>query len=625
MKQTFPVLGMACTGCAAMVEKALRQLPGIRSANVSLACRSVLVDYDERSLTPAQMRDAVGQAGYHMVVEQETRAEQLESIAWKHQLRLTLIAWCLTIATAALSWTGGEDNAQWALLTSLACLCLCGRQFYIKAAKQISCKTLGMDALVALSTAITFIWNTCATFSPTVQMAMHACYDTPPMILAFVLTGKLLEQKALGGAASGIRHLMQMAPRTAHVVQGNVVNDVPIAAIGKGDCMEVKAGERIPVDGLALQASSFMDDKGAYVDESMMTGEPTPSCKRRGDRLLAGTLLQQGQLRMTATTTGADTALARMTATVQQAMASKAPVQRIADKVAAIFVPAIAAISLVTLILWWAIGGQAMLPQAIICAVSVLVIACPCAMGLATPAALMAGIGRAANLGILIKDATALERIRRISAIVLDKTGTLTSPTPAIDFTQADGLSPEQRETLKPNSPKAVSQLKEMGIVVHLMSGDREDAVQHWAQACGIDHWRHGVTADDKERLVSQLQAEGHVVAMAGDGINDTPALARADVSVAMGQGTDAAMDAAQITLAHGDLLCLPQAIKLSRRASRRIRQNLAWAFAYNIACIPIAAGLPIALGLPLHITPSIAAALMAVSSLSVLLNSLRP
>ena len=625
MKQTFPVLGMACTGCAAMVEKTLGQLHGIHSANVNLACRSVLVDYDERIVSPSQMRDAVGKAGYHMVVEQDTSAEQLESAAWKHQLRLTILSWALAIATFALASAGNDNASQLALVTAFASLIFCGRIFYTKAVRQLAHLTLGMDTLIALSTAITFLWSAYVTFAPAAYHTMHACYDTPPMILAFVLTGKLLEQKALGGAAHSIRHLMQMAPKKAHLVQGDTVVDMPVAAITKGDCVEVRAGERLPVDGLALQASSFMENEGAYVDESMMTGEPTPVCKRRGDRLLAGTLVQQGQLRMTATAAGEETALARMTATVQYAMASKAPAQRIADKVAAIFVPTIAIVSLATLILWWAIGGQHMLPQAILCAVSVLVVACPCAMGLATPAALMVGISRAATKGILIKDATALERIRRISAIVLDKTGTLTSPSPVIDFTHAENLPIEHRETLKAGAPEAIRELKAMGITVHLMSGDCKEAVGHWAQACGIDHWRHGVTADDKERLVCQLQTEGHIVAMAGDGVNDTPALARADVSIAMGQGTDAAMDAAQMTLTNGDLLCLPQAIALSQRTTRRIRQNIAWAFVYNVACIPVAAGLPLAFGLQFHITPSIAAALMALSSLSVLFNSLRP
>lgn len=636
MKQTLPILGMACTGCAALVEKTLRDIPGVHGADVSLASRQVLIDYDEHAVTLPQMRQAVGQAGYDLVIEQDADVEAIEHTAWHRQLRRTLTAWALTLVTWGLALyahhTQSPETAQWALITSLVCIILCGGSFYTRAWHQITHRALGMDTLVALSTLITTLFNAYATLAPSATtMAVHACYDTPAMILAFVLTGKLLEEKARKGAAGSIRHLMQLAPRTAHILRAQSsperyvpTDDIPIAAVAPGDRIEVRPGERIPVDGIVLLASSYMTADAAYVDQSMMNGEPTPVPKRKGDTLLAGTLLQQGTLHLTAISTGAATSLARMIATVQQAQSSKAPVQRLVDKVAARFVPSIAAIALLTFLIWWAVGGTALLPRAILSAVSVLVIACPCAMGLATPAALMVGIGKAAEAGILIKDATALERLRCVRAIILDKTGTITVPTPTVDFTKADALSPGERETLKPGVPETVSQLHQMGISVHLMSGDKESAVSYWADAAGIRHWQHGVTTDDKANLVQELQATGTVVAMVGDGINDTQALARADVSIAMGQGTDVAMDVAQVTLTHGDLRTLPLAIHLSRCTVRCIRQNLFWAFIYNAVCIPLAAGLPLALGIPLHITPATAAALMALSSISVLLNSLR-
>ena len=590
-----------------MVEKALRSVEGVRSVSVSLAGRSVLVEYDERLVTPRQMQAAVSQAGYDMVVDQEASLEQLERSAWRQQLRRTLWAWAFTIAACLLPH-------ELAVVCAVVCIFLCARGFYVQAWRQCRAGLLGMDVLIALSTFITCL---AALLSPLVGMLFHA--HTSTMIVSFVLTGKLLEERARTSASQSIRRLMQLAPCSARLSTGE---QVPLAAVCVGDVLEVRAGERMPVDGVVTKASSFMDAQGAYVDESMMTGEPTPACKRVGDSLLAGTLLQQGSLRMEARQVGTATALARMIATVQQSQASKAPVQRIADKAASVFVPVIACLSLITFLLWACVGHA--IGTALVSAVSVLVIACPCAMGLATPAALMVGIGKAAEGGILIKDATALERLRRLSHLVIDKTGTLTLPCDQVDFTQADTLSPEQREQIKPTAKEAVRQLEDMGIVVHLMSGDKEEAVRHWAGEACIPHWQAQATGADKEALVRQLQADGEVVGMAGDGINDTQALAQADISIAMGGGTDVAMDVAQLTLTRGDLLAIPCAVRLSQRIVRCIRQNLFWAFIYNIVCIPLAAGLPLAMGFSLVITPSLAAALMALSSLSVLINSLR-
>lgn len=356
----------------------------------------------------------------------------------------------------------------------------------------------------------------------------------------------------------------------------------------------------------------------------MITGEPTPAQRSEGDKVFAGTILKQGTIRFRAEATGDKTMLAQIIRMVQEAQGSKAPVQRVADKIARVFVPAVLCLSLITFILWYAVGGDSQLPRAVLSAVSVLVIACPCALGLATPTALMVGIGRAARNNILIKDATALENMRNIDAIVIDKTGTLTIPNKDVDFTKADSLTLDQRETLKPGAREAMQMLHDEGVEVYMMSGDKEEAAKYWADKAGITHWKSRVMPQDKEDMVRKLQSEGHHVAMVGDGINDTQALAAADVSIAMGKGTDIAIDVAQVTLMGTDLRRIAYAIKLSRQTVGMIHQNLFWAFIYNVVCIPLAAGLPYLFGAHWQITPMWASALMAFSSISVVMNSLR-
>ena len=367
-----------------------------------------------------------------------------------------------------------------------------------------------------------------------------------------------------------------------------------------------------------------MTDDAAYVDESMITGEPLPAEKKVGSKVLAGTIPSQGVFHMRAKQVGEDTALSHIIKMVQEAQGSKAPVQRIVDRAAMIFVPVVVGLSVLTLVLWIAIGGVGVLPQAIISAVSVLVIACPCAMGLATPTALMVGIGKAADKQILIKDATALERLRKVNALVTDKTGTLTIPNQNVDFTKADGMPLEERERIKPHAHEAMEQLQHDGVEVYMMSGDREEAARYWAEKAGIKHYKSKVLPQDKENLVRRLQAEGKTVAMVGDGINDTQALALANVSIAIGKGTDVAMDVAQVTLMGDDLRALPEAVTLSRQTVRMIWENLFWAFIYNLVCIPLAAGALRLFGIDFQITPMWASALMAFSSVSVVLNSLR-
>ena len=452
------------------------------------------------------------------------------------------------------------------------------------------------------------------------------------MIITFVLTGRCLEEKAKDSTASSIRQLMGMQPKTARLVIREKIEgtndykmeEVPISTIQIGDMIEVRAGEKIPVDGVVTQAESFMTADAAYVDEAMISGEPTPAMKKAGDNVLAGTIPSQGKLRMRAKQIGENTALAHIIRMVQEAQGSKAPVQRIVDKAAVVFVPVVAAIAFFTFLVWLIVGGNGALPQAILSAVAVLVIACPCAMGLATPTALMVGIGKAAQKQILIKDASALENLRKVDALVIDKTGTLTIPNPNIDFTRQDQLSLQERESLKPHAKEAMTALRQEGIEVYMMSGDKEEAARYWAQEAGIGNYHSKVLPGDKQALVKTLQQQGKRVAMVGDGINDTQALALADVSIAIGRGTDVAMDVAQITLMGDDLMALPDAVVLSRKTVGMIWQNLFWAFVYNIVCIPLAAGALHIFGIDFQITPMWASGLMACSSLSVVLNSLR-
>lgn len=640
MKKTIPVIGMACSVCAANVERKLNSLEGINSATVSLAGRTALVDFNPEQITLEDMKREISNAGYDLVIEENRSAEEINRREFTLLKRKTIGSWIFSLLVMAFSmgWIsmGAESelaarnlNNQMALIIALVNMIWCGKGFYISAWKQLKHATANMDSLVALSTMIAFLLSAFNTFwGDDVWGARgiewHTYFDASVMIITFVLTGRCLEEKAKDSTASSIRHLMGLQPKTARLIDGDKIEEVPLSTIGRGDVIEVRAGEKIPVDGIVTEAESFMTADAAYIDEAMITGEPTPVAKRKGDSVMAGTIPSQGKLRMRAMQIGEKTALAQIIRMVQEAQGSKAPVQRIVDKAALVFVPVVAAIALVTFIVWWAIGGNAALPQAILSAVAVLVIACPCAMGLATPTALMVGMGKAAEKQILIKDAAALERLRKVDALVIDKTGTLTIPNQNVDFTKADDIDLETRETLKPNAAEAMSILQKDGIEVWMMSGDKEEAASYWAQKAGIQHYQSKVKPDDKQALVKKLQDEGKRVMMVGDGINDTQALALADVSMAIGRGTDVAMDVAQVTLMGDDLMAIPEAVKLSRKTVSMIWQNLFWAFVYNIVCIPLAAGALHIFGIDFQITPMWASALMACSSLSVVLNSLR-
>lgn len=625
---------MACSACSANVERKLNSLNGVTSASVSLPSRTALIDFNPDEISLEDLKAAINAIGFDLVIEEGRSAVEIEKRAFTLLKRKTALSWLFAIGVMAVSmrWVdmgNASTTNQIALLIALANMVYCGRRFYVSAWKQLQNGLANMDTLVALSTLIAFLFSVFNTFwGETVWgsrgIEWHTYFDASVMIITFVLTGKLLEEKAKDGTASSIRQMMGMTPKTAHIVDGERIEEVPISTIEVGDLLEVRTGEKVPVDGEVVWAESFMTANAAYIDESMITGEPNPAPKRKGDKVLAGTIPNQGKLRMRARQIGKDTVIAQIIRMVQEAQGSKAPVQRIVDRAALVFVPVVASIALCTFLGWWLIGGNAYLPQAILSAIAVLVIACPCAMGLATPTALMVGIGKAAEKQILIKDAAALENLRRIDALVTDKTGTLTIPNRSIDFTKSDYLALEEREMLKPNARKAMEALQKSGVEVYMMSGDKEEAARYWAEKAGIKHYQSKVLPQDKEDMVRRLQAEGKRVAMVGDGINDTQALALADVSIAIGKGTDVAMDVAQITLMGDDLQTLSDALLLSRRTVRMVWQNLFWAFIYNIVCIPLAAGVLYLFGIDWQITPSWASALMAFSSVSVVLNSLR-
>lgn len=626
-KKILPVMGMMCAGCSANVERKLKAMDGIKSVSVSLPGRTAMVEYDEKIVTPADMKREVDAAGFELIIDEETRVDTLEKNSYRLLLRRTALSWLFALLTMSVSmgWvSAGSPDAsnQVLLIICIVNMIYCGRQFYLNAWRLLLHRSANMDTLVAMSTLMSFgfsVFNTFwgSSFWGSRGIEWHTYYDASVMIVTFVLTGRSLEERAKKSTASAIRSLMGLVPRMAHIVSNGDVVDVPLAAVSVGDVVEVRKGEKIPVDGTLTEGTG-------YVDESMISGEPLPVSKSTAARVLAGTIVSEGTLRFRAEQVGQHTMLANIIRMVQEAQGSKAPVQRLVDKVALVFVPCVLAVSALTFVLWLLIGGESVLPQALLSAISVLVIACPCAMGLATPTALMVGIGKAAQCGILVKDATAVEQMCKVDALVIDKTGTLTIPNKDVDFKSAENIALEDREQLKPHAVEAIAMLKARGIEVWMMSGDKEEAAAYWAKKVGIDHWKSCCMPQDKEDIVRHLQLQGKTVAMVGDGINDSQALALADVSIAMARGTDVAMDVAQVTLMGDDLRRIADACRLSHNTVAMIRQNLFWAFVYNIICIPLAAGALRLFGVDFQITPMWASALMAMSSVSVVTNSLR-
>ncbi len=613
-KATWPVVGMMCAVCAGAVEKALSDTPGVKSATVSFGTATATVEWNSDLTNPDLLADRVSAAGYELIVEpEEERAveaqEKMENEAWRKMKAQTIFAWAATLPLMVICMGHMHfPGSDWVMCgLALAVMLVSGRDFYVRGWKSLLTGWATMDTLVALSTLVSFLFSLFNSLFPSFWAARGLSaglyYEGAAMIIAFVLTGKLMELRARGRTGAAIRALMGLRPTVTDIcLPSGEVREVKIAEVKRGDIVLVKPGMNIPVDGEVTEGDTT-------VDESMLTGEPVPVEKHPGSHVSAGTVNGRGAIRVRTEEVGRATALGRIIRAVREAQGSKAPVQRLVDRVSAVFVPVVIACSIVTLLAWLGFGGAQALPIAVVASVSVLVIACPCALGLATPTAIMVSIGRGARFGILVKDATALELLARVNAIAFDKTGTLTSGDAA--------------DTIRPESKAVIQELHRQGIKTVMLSGDVPERAARIAREAGIDEVVSRATPESKEEAVRRLQAEGYTVAMVGDGINDSQAMAEADVSVAMGTGTDVAMETAQVTLVAGRLTDLPLAIRLSRATRKIIRENLFWAFIYNIIGIPLAAGLLYPFWGWL-LSPMLASAAMALSSLCVVTNSLR-
>lgn len=725
VRKTFPVLQMTCASCAVSVESIVQTQPGVVAASVNFAGATLQVEYLPTITNPEALRAAVQNIGYDLVVTEadtQTTLEELQEKSYQALRRRTIGAVALSLPVVVIGMFFMDmpyaNYIMWALSTPV--IVWFGKDFFIHAWKQARHRRANMDTLVALSTGVSYIFSVFNTLFPHFWhergMHAHVYFEAAAVVIAFILLGKMLEERAKGNTASAIRKLIGLQSKTVHIVHaGGHVMEMPIERVQKEDVLLVKPGDKIPLDGMVISGDS-------YVDESMLTGEPVPVHKSTDEKVFAGTLNGNGSFHFRVTQTGSETMLAQIIRMVQDAQGSKAPVQKQVDRIAGIFVPIVIGIAVMSAAAWWIFGGEDGITQGLLALVTVLVIACPCALGLATPTAIMVGVGKGAAQGILIKDAESLERAKEINAIVLDKTGTITEGHPrltdiewfnedgtiqrvfytleknsahplAAAITQAiPGIQPvditayenisgrgvkgvfqgktwyagnaallsehairipvslsskaeawaEQAKTLiwfaddtqayavaavtdtiKPTSAAAIKQLQDMRIEVYMLTGDNHRSAQAIAQQVGIQHVEAGLLPKDKADFIKRLQSNGNVVAMVGDGINDTTALAQADVSIAMGKGSDIALDVAKITLITSDLMKVPTAIYLSRKTVAAIRQNLFWAFIYNLIGIPIAAGVlyPFT-GFMLN--PMIAGAAMALSSVSVVSNSLR-
>lgn len=728
-RKQFPVIGMSCAACAVSVESILAPLPGMVSAAVNFAAQTVQVEYNPSLISKEEMKQAIQSIGYDLVISDSSEAQEevarMQVRKYESLRQRTLWAVALAIPLGILGMFFMHlthiEYVLWVLSTPL--VLWLGRSFFINAWKQARRGSANMDTLVALSTGIAYIFSVFNTLYPSFWhsrgLHAHVWFEAAGIVVAFILLGKLLEERAKANTSSAIKKLMGLQPKTVTVVhEGGHTMEIPLAQVGIGDLLLVKPGEKIPVDGSVQSGSS-------YVDESMLSGEPIPVVKSAGHRVLAGTINQKGSFQFVAEKIGGDTLLAQIIRMVQEAQGSKAPVQKLVDRIAGVFVPVVILIALAAFGAWWVWGGENGLTQGLIAMVTVLVIACPCALGLATPTAIMVGVGKGAEKGILIKDAESLELAQRIQAIVLDKTGTITMGKPSVETLEwtdesmaqqwkdvfysleknsehplADAvvahlensanivpleavesltgkgiigtyqgqkvlagnwaLMQEHQLTLPANlqgraaswakdaktvvyfanqqqvlaiaaivdpikhsSATAVQTLQQMGIEIYLLTGDHEQTAASVAKQVGITQFQAGVMPSEKEQFVRKLQSEGKVVAMVGDGINDSQALARADVSIAMGKGSDIAMEVAKITLISSDLNKIPEAIRLSKNTVAAIRQNLFWASIYNLIGIPIAAGVLYPFN-GFLLDPMIAGAAMAMSSVSVVSNSLR-
>ncbi len=726
-RQTYPVLEMTCAACAVSVESMLKSTPGVKDAGVNFANQSAWVEFDESITKPSDLQNVVRSIGYDLVVDVEDPQAIKEAAQQRHYEAVkkrtiwsSILA--LPVVVIGMFYMDLPYGNYISMVLAAPVIFYFGRNYFINAFKQARFGKSNMDTLVALSTGIAFIFSTFNTFFPEFWHARgvhpHVYYEAAAVVIAFISLGKLLEEKAKSNTSSAIKKLMGLQPRTVRAIVDGVEQEMPIAAVKVGQIIVVKPGEKIPVDGKVLLGSSF-------VDESMISGEPVPVEKNGGEPVFAGTINQKGSFQFEAQKVGGDTILAQIIKMVQEAQGSKAPVQKLVDKIAGIFVPIVIGIALLTFITWMVIGGDNAFTHALLTSITVLVIACPCALGLATPTAIMVGVGKGAENNILIKDAESLELAHKANAVILDKTGTITEGKPVVtdlvwdakvnadlerilysmetlsehpladavvnhlkekgvsgielkDFASITGrgvrashngqsyfignrkLIDENKvsisdvvvkkagelqsaaktvvyfftseevlavlaiaDKIKPTSAAAIKTLQEKGIEVYMLTGDNEQTANAVAQQVGLKHYKAEALPSDKAEFVKQLQAEGKVVAMVGDGINDSHALAQADISIAMGKGSDIAMDVAKMTLITSDLQSIPKAFNLSTKTVRGIKQNLFWAFIYNVIGIPIAAGILFPFN-GFLLDPMIAGAAMAMSSVSVVGNSLR-
>ncbi|MEO6962038.1 MAG: heavy metal translocating P-type ATPase [Puia sp.] len=725
-RKNFPVLGMSCASCAVSSQTILESQPGVLYAAINYANATAQVEYNTNLTTPRKLKSALQSIGYDLVIEETKEAmknvEEKKEAYYKSLKRKTVGSLLLTIPTVVIGMflmsVPYANDAMWLLSTPV--IFLFGKQFFINAWNQARFRSANMDTLVALSTGVAYIFSVFNTLFPAYweQRGLHSnvYFEAASVVISFILLGKLLEEKAKGNTSSALKKLMGLQPKTVTIIQASGTQvEMPVSEILAGNIIRIKPGESVAMDGVLISGNSF-------VDESMMSGEPIPVEKKIQDRVYAGTINQKGSFQFRAEKVGADTVLAHIIRKVQEAQGSKAPVQKLVDKIAGIFVPIVILIAVASMFAWIILGGVNGFTHGVLALVTVLVVACPCALGLATPTAIMAGIGKGAENGILIKDAESLELARKMDVIVLDKTGTITEGTPVVthilwsendvrlqdilaslenqsehplaesvirylgktnflpvsQFVSLTGmgakavvdgqtyfvgnasllkansisindellgaaeewikaaqtviyLSGEKNalaviaiaDKVKESSKESVRQLKDAGIEVYMLTGDNQQTAGAISEKVGIDHFKSGLLPHQKADFVKELQSKGKVVGMVGDGINDSNALAQANISIAMGKGSDIAMDVAGMTIISSNLLKVPQAIRLSKLTVNTIRQNLFWAFIYNIIGIPIAAGILYPVN-GFLLNPMIAGAAMALSSVSVVSNSLR-
>ena len=724
-KKTYPVVGMSCASCAARVDKTLNSLPGVYQATVNYATAMAQVEYNPALCSEATLQSAIQNAGYDLLIDTNdnatNKAEEIRAARYRKIKRSTVAALLLSLPIMVISMFFEDvillKYVLWILATPV--VFGLGREFYINAWRQLKHGTSNMDTLVAVSTGIAYLFSVFNLLFPDFWLSKgiepHIYFEAASVIIAFILLGRLLEERAKQNTSTAIKKLIGLQPKTVTLIVDSGERTVPIEAVQKGDTILIKPGERIAVDGMVITGES-------YVDESMLNGEPVPLHKQSGEKVFAGTFNQKGTFQFVADKIGSDTMLAQIISMVQDAQGSKAPVQKLVDRIARFFVPAIIGISIVAFAAWIFLASVNGFTNGLLAMVTVLIIACPCALGLATPTAIMVGIGKGAENGILIKDAQSLEIAKKIDTIILDKTGTITEGHPTVvDTLWCDGFESSRgilysleklsehplsdavvntlrnekevpvdkfesipgkgvkgmvgsqtyyagnlsllddkniridssmkvlankwmqeaktivwfadstqaiaiialTDTIKPTSAQAISQLQKLGIEVYMLTGDNATSALEISRKVGIRHYKAGMLPNGKARFIKELQANGKKVAMVGDGINDSAALAQADLSIAMGQGSDIAVDTAMATILSSDLLKIPETIRLSQFTIKTIYQNLFWAFIYNLIGIPIAAGIFYSVN-GFLLNPMWASAAMAFSSVSVVLNSLR-